>query len=102
MTMTGTTIEILDPTAPESRGGELPSARLPTLAGKILGVRRDRVWQSFTHFTDAIAVIARAEWKVRDVVFFDPGVRIGTTEEERRKVAGFVRAVDAAIVGLGT
>jgi len=39
---------------------------------------------------------------VRDVVVFDPDTRIGTTDEERRKVAGFVRAVDAAIVALGT
>ena len=39
---------------------------------------------------------------MRDVVVFDPDIRIGTTEEERRKVAGFVRDVDAAIVGLGT
>jgi hypothetical protein len=33
---------------------------------------------------------------------FDPGIRVGTTDEERQKIAGFVRAVDAAIVGLGT
>ena len=97
-----TTIEVLDPTAPGPQGGAQPTARLTSWAGKVLGIRRDRVWRSFTHFTDAIAEIARERWKVRDVVFFDPGVRIGTTEEERRKVAGFVRAVDLAIVGLGT
>jgi len=80
----------------------MPTRRLPSLAGRVLGIRRDRVWQSFTHFSDVVATLARDRWQVRDVLFFDPGVRIGTTEEERRKVAGFVRAVDAAIVGLGT
>ena len=39
---------------------------------------------------------------MRDVVIFDPDIRIGTTDEERRKVAGFVRDIDMAIVGLGT
>ena len=95
-------IDVLDPTAPAPQGGAQPTPRLPSLAGTVLGIRRDRVWRSFTHFTDAIAAVARAAWHVREVVFFDPGVRIGTTEEERRKVAGFVRDVDAAIVGLGT
>ena len=95
-------IEVLDPTAMAPGGVERPAPRLATLAGKVLGIRRDRVWQSFTHFTDAVAAHARVQWQVRDVVFFDPGVRIGTTDEERQKIAGFVRAVDAAIVGLGT
>ena len=95
-------IEILDPTAPGPLGAALPCPRLPTLAGRVLGIRRDAVWKSFTHFTDAIAETARTRWGVREVVFFDPGARIGTTDEERRKLAGFVRAVDAAIVGLGT
>ena len=39
---------------------------------------------------------------MRDVIVFDPDARVGTTDEERRKVAGFVRDVDLAIVGLGT
>jgi len=100
--METTRIEILDPTSPAPRASAHPSPRVPTLAGKVLGIRRDQVWRSFTHFTDAIAEIARARWGVRDVLFFDPGLRVGTTDEERQKVAGFVRAVDAAIVGLGT
>lgn len=95
-------IDVLDPTAPSPRAAAQPTQRLPSLSGKVLGIRRDRVWRSFTQFSDAIADVARREWRVRDVIFFDPGVRIGTTEEERQKVAGFVRAVDAAIVGLGT
>ena len=96
------TIDILDPTAPTPDAAAQPTRRPPSLAGKVLGIRRDRVWHSFTHFSDRIAARARVQWQVRDVVLFDPGVRIGTTEEERRKMAGFVRAVDAAIVGLGT
>jgi hypothetical protein len=100
--MDATTIAVLDPTAPAPQGAAHPVRRLPSLAGAVLGIRRDRAWQSFTCFADTVAEIARAHWQVREVVFFDPGVRIGTTEEERRKVAGFVRAVDAAIVGLGT
>ena len=100
--MPDTLIEVLDPTAPAPHGAAMPTRRLPSLAGRVLGIRRDRVWQSFTHFSDVVATLARDRWQVRDVLFFDPGVRIGTTEEERRKVAGFVRAVDAAIVGLGT
>jgi hypothetical protein len=100
--MSAGTVDVLDPTAPAVHGGAQPTARLSTLNGKVLGIRRDRVWRSFTHFSDAITEVARARWNVCDVIFFDPGVRIGTTEEERQKVAGFVRAVDAAIVGLGT
>ncbi len=100
--MIGRTLDVLDPTAPAPQAATHPTRRVPTLAGKVLGIRRDRVWQSFTHFTDHIATLARTRWGVRDVIFFDPGVRIGTTDEERRKVAGFVHAVDAAIVGLGT
>ena len=95
-------IDVIDPTAPAPHAAAQPTRRPPSLAGKVLGIRRDRVWQSFTRFSDRIAVLARAQWQVRDVIFFDPGVRIGTTDEERQKVAGFVRAVDTAIVGLGT
>lgn len=96
------TIEILDPTAPPPHGGAQPTARLASLRGAVLGTRRDRVWQSFHHFSDRIAEIARAQWGVRDVVFFDPGVRLGTTEEEQVKLRPFVNGVEAAIVGLGT
>lgn len=95
-------IEVLDPTAPAPHAAAQPTRRLSSLAGKVLGIRRDRVWLSFTHFSDRIAELARTHWEVRDVKFFDPGVRIGTTDEERQKMAGFVRVVDAAIVGLGT
>ena len=95
-------IDVIDPTAPAPYAAAQPTPRLASLDGKVLGIRRDRVWRSFTRLSDHIGGLARTRWRVRDVIFFDPGVRIGTTDEERQKVAGFVRAVDAAIVGLGT
>jgi hypothetical protein len=100
--MAAPTIEILDPTAngPLERLPLPPP--LPTLTGKVLGLRIDDTWQSFTRFANRFARLAREHLGVRDVVVFDPDIRIGTTDEERRKVAGFVRDIDAAIVGLGT
>jgi len=100
--MTAASIEILDPTAsgPLER---LPlPVPLPSLTGKVLGLRIDDTWQSFTRFANRFARLARERLGVRDIVVFDPDIRIGTTDEERRKVAGFVRDIDAAIVGLGT
>jgi hypothetical protein len=98
----GERIRVLDPTVP----GPLDTMPLPeklaSLSGKVLGVRADRTWRSFTRFAERIRELAPRRLGVRDVLLFDPGIRIGTTEEERRKVAGFVRQVDAAIVGLGT
>jgi hypothetical protein len=93
---------VLDPTVAGPRTSEPLPARLSSLRGTVLGLRADRTWRSFTRFTRRVDEMARARLAVRDVVHFDPGIRIGTTDEERRKVAGFVRAVDAAIVGLGT
>jgi hypothetical protein len=100
--MTHQTIEILDPTASGPLERLAVPARLAGLAGKVLGLRIDDTWQSYTRFATRFAQLARARLALRDVVVFDPDIRIGTTEEERRKVAGFVRQVDAAIVGLGT
>ncbi len=95
-------IQILDPTA----GGPIERLPLPprlaTLGGRTLGLRIDDTWQSYTRFANRFAQLARERLSVRDVVIFDPDTRIGTTDEERRKVAGFVRDIDAAIVGLGT
>jgi len=95
-------IRVLDPTVAGPQEALAPVGRLPTLRGKLLGIRVDRAWQSFSRFAGHVAALARARLGVRDVLIFDPGIRVGTTEEERRKVEGFVRAVDAAIVGLGT
>lgn len=95
-------IEVLDPTAtgPLER---LPlPMRLPSLTGRVLGLRIDATWKSYTRFATRFAALARERLGVREVVFFDPDIRIGTTDEERRKVEGFVRDLDAAICGLGT
>ena len=77
-------------------------ACLPAAGGRVLGIRVDRAWPSFLRVADRFAAIAREHLRVRDVVTFDPDTRIGTTDEERRKIAGFVRDIDMAIVGLGT
>lgn len=95
-------IDVLDPTARGTLEAQPLSPPVPKLEGSVLGIRIDDTWKSFTRFAAAVRDEALRRWRVRDVVMLDPGVRLGTTEEERRKVAGFVRAVDAAIVGLGT
>lgn len=96
------TIEILDPTARGSAERLVLPARLPSARGRVLGLRVDRAWPSWQRVANRFAALARERCAVRDVVLFDAGPRIGTTDEERRKVAGFVRDVDLAIVGLGT
>ena len=100
--MSGTLIDVLDPTATGPQQLLPLTPALSTLRGRVLGIRADRTWKSFTTFSDVVRQEALQRWAVRDVVFFDPGIRIGTTDEERQKMAGFVRAVDAAVVGLGT
>ena len=95
-------IEILSPVAlgPSERRPLAP--RLPALAGKVLGIRIDRAWRSWWQAADEIALLARRELGIRDVVVFDPESRIGRPEDESAKVLAFARTVDAAVVGLGT
>ena len=100
--MSSATIRVLDPTAAGPRDLHPLAPSLAGLEGKVLGLRVDDTWQSFTHFADYLREEAVRRWRVRDVVVFDPGTRYGTTEEERRKVEGFVRDIDMAVVGLGT
>ena len=100
--MDQTMSDVLDPTAHGSQQLAAIAAAPDSLRGRVLGIRADRTWQSFQRFADVVQTEAIQQWGVRNVVRFDPGVRIGTTDEERQKVAGFVRAVDVAIVGLGT
>jgi hypothetical protein len=100
--MANDTLRVLDPTVAGPAQVLPPVGRLSTLRDRRLGIRVDRAWPSFTHFAGHLDRMARERLRVRDVVIFDAGVRTGTTEEERRKVAGFVRDIDAAIVGLGT
>lgn len=95
-------VEVLDPTARGGAALAAPVASLETLRGRTLGIRADRTWISFMRFADYLEEVAQQRWGVRRIVRFDPGVRLGTSDEERHKVAGFVREVDAAIVGLGT
>lgn len=95
-------LRVLDPTAP-GPDDLLPLASpVPSLEGRVLGLRVDSTWPSFTHFAESLREEAARRWRVRDVVVFDPGRRHGATEEERRKVDGFVRDIDMAVVGLGT
>jgi hypothetical protein len=75
---------------------------LAALRGRTLGIRVDRAWRSFHVFADEIAALARDRHGVRDVVLFDPDVRLGSPDAEGAKIATFARGVDAAIVGLGT
>ena len=96
------TIRVLDPTSPGPSELRPPAPGVASLEGKVLGLRVDDTWQSFTHFAELVREEALRHWRVRDVIVFDPGTRHGTTEEERRRVEGFVRDIDMAIVGLGT
>ena len=75
---------------------------LPSLAGRRLGIRVDRAWQSFHWVADEVARHAREELGVAAVVFFDPDIRIGAPETETDKIRVFASDVDAALVGLGT
>ena len=100
--MSSPTIAVLDPTALGPADRFTPPPRLPSAQGRVLGLRIDRAWPSFMRVAQRFAALARERLGVRDVIFFDPDVRIGTTDEERRKVQGFARDVDMAIVGLGT
>src|SRR5262245_24701732 len=100
--LTMSTIEILSPTALGPHDAHPLAARLPTLRDRVLGIRVDRAWQSFHTYADELRSLARAELGVRDVVLFDPDVRIGSPEAESEKVVAFARRVDAAVVGLGT
>ncbi len=73
------TIRVLDPTAagPNERKALAPG--VDSLAGKVLGLRVDDTWQSFTHFAEVVRQEALRTWGVRDVIVFDPGTRHGTT-----------------------
>jgi hypothetical protein len=96
------TVAVLDPSVLGPADRIALPARLPEARGRVLGIRVDRAWPSFIRVAHHFADLARQRLGVRDVVIFDPDIRIGTTDEERRKVAGFVRDIDMAIVGLGT
>ena len=95
-------LSILSPVALGPADARPLTPRLPSLRGRILGIRVDRAWRSFQEYADELARLARERLGVRDVVLFDPDTRVGTPEAESGKVADFARRVDAAVVGLGT
>ncbi len=76
------TIQILSPAALGPADARPLAAPLPALRDRVLGVRVDRAWRSFAVFAEEVATLARAQAGVRDVVLFDPEVRIGTPEAE--------------------
>jgi broad specificity phosphatase PhoE len=96
------TIQIASPVALGPSDTKPLAPRLASLAGRVLGIRVDRAWQSFHRFADETAQLARERLGVADVVVFDPEARIGAPEAESGKVLAFARRVDAAVVGLGT
>ncbi len=96
------TISVLSPVALGPPQAKPLAPPVPTLRGRVLGLRIDRAWQSWRWYADELATLARARAGVRDVVVFDPESRIGAPEAESAKVVAFARGVDAAIVGLGT
>jgi hypothetical protein len=96
------TIQVLSPVALGPAESKALAPRVPTLRGRVLGLRIDRAWQSWRWYADEVAGLARTRLGVRDVVVFDPEARIGAPEAESAKVVAFARGVDAAVVGLGT
>jgi hypothetical protein len=96
------TINILSPAALGPAEAHPLTPRLPSLRGKRLGIRVDRAWQSFHWVADELATYAQQHLGARDVVLFDPDIRIGSPESESDKLRVFASDVDAAVVGLGT
>lgn len=95
-------IEILSPVSAGPEETAALAARVDTLQGKVLGIRRDSAWHSFEVFADRLGRLARERLGVSEVVMFDPEARIGTPEQESDRVVEFAEEVDAAVVGLGT
>lgn len=96
------TIQVLSPVAQGPAQTKALAPRVPSLRGKVLGIRIDHAWPSWWRYADELKALAIDRLRVRDVVVFDPESRIGAPEAESAKVVAFARSVDAAIVGLGT
>jgi hypothetical protein len=96
------TIQILSPAALGPSGAKPLTAPLGSLSDRVLGIRIDRAWRSFLIYADELRQQAPGRLGVRDVVLFDPHVRLGSPEAESEKIVTFARTVDAAVVGLGT
>jgi|SRR5687767_11832584 hypothetical protein len=96
------TVQILSPAALGPAEARPLAPALASLAGARLGIRVDRAWRSFHWVADEVATHARATLGVRDVVLFDPDIRIGSPDDESERIRVFAADVDAAVVGLGT
>ena len=96
------TIQVLSPVALGPAQTKALAARVPSLRGKVLGIRIDHAWPSWWRYADELKALATDQLGVRNVVIFDPESRIGAPEAESAKVVAFARSVDAAVVGLGT
>src|SRR5436309_3251339 len=62
------TIDILSPVALGPSEAKPLAPRLPTLRGKVLGIRIDRAWRSFHVYADELGRLARERLGVADVV----------------------------------
>lgn len=96
------TIAICSPVALGSAHTQTLAPALPTLRGRVLGLRLDPTWRSWTVVADELARLAPTAFGVAAVTPFEPGVRLGSPEDEAAKAAAFARRIDAAVVGLGT
>jgi hypothetical protein len=93
-------IKVLDPTARPPDVDTDPGPDAGALAGKVVGIRSDRTWDSFEWTV--------AEWTPRlvaagaEVRHWIPANRIGDEGERTfRELDAFATDVDLAIVGLG-
>src|SRR5206468_680719 len=94
------TIDILSPVALGPSEAKPLAPRLPTLRGRVLGIRVDRAWRSFHVYADELARLARERLGVADVVVFDPETRIGPPEAESAEVRAIARQRFDELIGL--
>src|SRR2546428_12950877 len=92
------TIDILSPVALGPSEAKPLAPRLPSLRGKVLGIRVDRAWRSFPVYADELGRLARGRLGVADVVVFDPEPRTGPPAAGRSKVDGLPRRRHARVV----
>jgi hypothetical protein len=93
-------IRVLDPTARPPDVDADPGPDAGPLAGRVVGIRSDRTWDSF-EWTIA-EWIPRFEAAGATVRVWEPGNRIGSEgDATRRELDDFATDVDLAVVGLG-
>jgi len=93
-------IRVLDPTARPPEVSTDPGPAAGPLAGKRVGIRFDRTWQSFFHVKDEW----RRELEAAGALVheWEAGSRVGDEgERTRTELAEFAKGLDVAIVGLG-